>query len=106
MIPFTYKISLEKFHQEVGSLIKLRRGKMSQAKLAQAIGLTRTSVNNIEHGRQRILLDTLLMISDILNVKMVNLLPKHFKVLKTVKDQIPKGTSESLVRFIEEVQGS
>lgn len=47
------------FYEEVGARLKARREKirMRQAELAESIGLSRTSVTNIELGRQRLFLD-------------------------------------------------
>ena len=48
---------------------------LSQADLATSINLTRTSVSNIEKGRQRVLLHTFGQILDVLNLQPVELLP-------------------------------
>lgn len=51
------------------------RAGISQDDLAQAIGLTRTSVTNIERGRQPVQLPTLYLIAEKLGVELVDLLP-------------------------------
>lgn len=48
---------------------------LSQAELASSIGLTRTSISNIEKGRQKMLLHTLVMIAESLRVPTASLLP-------------------------------
>lgn len=48
---------------------------LSQAALATAIGLTRTSISNIEKGRQKMLVHTLLDIAAALSVPVASLLP-------------------------------
>lgn len=51
-------------YKGLGGIIRERRGStMSQERLAFLIGLTRTSVSNIEAGRQRMLLGTLTAIA-------------------------------------------
>lgn len=50
---------------------------LSQAVLAAAVNVTRTSIVNIEAGRQRLPIDLLFDISDILNVQATALLPRN-----------------------------
>lgn len=107
MIPLLYQIPSRRYRQEIGLLIKKAREKkgIPQGRLASCIGLTRTSINNIEHGRQRIMLDTLLMISDILNVSVNDLLPKNFEIRPSVDQELSKEKSEPLKAFIDDVRG-
>jgi len=48
---------------------------MSQEAFAKAVGLSRTSITNIERGRQPISLHTLYFMADILGVEPADLLP-------------------------------
>jgi transcriptional regulator with XRE-family HTH domain len=48
----------------------------TQEKLASEISLTRTSVTNIEKGKQKLLVHTLVEIASVLNVEIETLLPK------------------------------
>jgi transcriptional regulator with XRE-family HTH domain len=52
-------ISIEACHQALGARIRLIREAigMTQDELAKRIGVERTSVTNVEAGRQRVLLD-------------------------------------------------
>jgi DNA-binding XRE family transcriptional regulator len=50
---------------------------LTQAEVAAAIGLTRTSVSNIEKGRQKMLLHTLVEIAESLSVPVMSLLPSN-----------------------------
>lgn len=106
MVPNKYKIPTERFRKEIGMLIKDYRKKknVSQEKLASHIGLSRTSINNIEHGRQRIMIDTLLMISDILKVPLIDFMPKEFEMLPSFDKQIPSGTSDSVKEWLYDVK--
>lgn len=102
MTPEKYILPTDRFRREVGILIKTARNKakISQKNLAQSIGLTRTSINNIEHGRQRIILDTLLIVSSILKTSIVDLLPKNFDIIQSFDRQIPKDTSGEMRKWI------
>jgi transcriptional regulator with XRE-family HTH domain len=48
---------------------------LSQEALAKAVGLTRTSITNIERGRQPVNLHTLYVMADILRLDVADLLP-------------------------------
>jgi transcriptional regulator with XRE-family HTH domain len=48
---------------------------MSQAALAKAVGLSRTSITNIEQGRQPVNIHTLYAMADILGIEVGDLLP-------------------------------
>jgi len=69
---------MESFYGDFG--IRLRqarnRARLTQETLARRIGLTRTSVSNIESGRQRIPLHTLIQFASALGVKPASLLPR------------------------------
>lgn len=64
---------------QIGQLIAKRRKSvgLSQADVAASVGLTRTSISNIETGRQKMLVHTLLDIADALEVPAASLLPSH-----------------------------
>lgn len=49
-------------YEDLGRNIRRARllAGLTQEQLGRAVGLTRTSVNNIEHGRQKVLVHTLL----------------------------------------------
>jgi transcriptional regulator with XRE-family HTH domain len=55
----TTKKEIEPIYRQFGSKIESLRTALglSQAELAKRVGLTRTSIVNIEAGRQRVLLD-------------------------------------------------
>jgi transcriptional regulator with XRE-family HTH domain len=64
-----------------GKLLADRRTEsgMSQEAFAKAVGLSRTSITNIERGRQPIGLHTLYFMADILGVEPSDLLPPASK---------------------------
>ncbi len=70
-------ISEDKLYQQVGILVRLARENrgLSQLDLAQRIGLQRTSVTNIEAGKQKIQLHTLFNVAHALGISPESLLP-------------------------------
>jgi transcriptional regulator with XRE-family HTH domain len=64
-----------------GKLLAGRRTEsgMSQEAFANAVGLSRTSITNIERGRQPVSLHTLYFMADILGVEPADLLPPALK---------------------------
>lgn len=65
------------FYRQFGRILAEARNKkkMSQEVLARELGLTRTSITNIEKGRQPVQLHTLYHISQLLSVELQDLLP-------------------------------
>jgi DNA-binding XRE family transcriptional regulator len=67
------------FYEEVGRRIrdarKRRNPPLTQDGLAKLVGLTRTSITNVEQGRQKCLLHTLADIAIALQVEAVSLIP-------------------------------
>ena len=70
-------INAADFYKEVGRRIfKARKGRLTQEQLGERVSLTRTSITNIEKGRQRIMLHTLAQIAAALGVPTADLLPR------------------------------
>lgn len=71
----------EAFYLEVGKRIRKarerRRPKLTQDGLARLVGLTRTSITNVEKGRQKCLLHTLAEIARVLCVEPATLFPLY-----------------------------
>lgn len=61
-------------------------GKLTQAALAQAIGLERTSITNIERGNQKVPLHVLYRICEVLQVSIFDLLPPPTEAQQQVID--------------------
>jgi transcriptional regulator with XRE-family HTH domain len=72
----------------VGENIRAKRESrnFSQADLAEKIGMLRTSVTNIERGRQRPPLHILYKICQLLNVEVKEILPNHIEIPKFVEE--------------------
>ncbi len=80
------------FYAEVGRLIaKARAGRLTQQALANKAMLTRTSIINIEKGRQQILLHTLVDITRALGVSVTDLLPLGDNLEMALRDKSKKG---------------
>jgi transcriptional regulator with XRE-family HTH domain len=69
--------SVSYFYAEFGAKLKLAREKagLTQKELAERVKLPRTSVTNIEHGRQRIALHQLVQLASALGTEPMELLP-------------------------------
>ena len=69
-------IRADKFYEELGKSIRARREqlKITQAELGDRLGLSRTSVTNIECGRQRLLIDQFCRLAEVLKCERDDLL--------------------------------
>ena len=80
------------FYAAVGRLIaQARVGRLTQEALARKAALTRTSIINIEKGRQQILLHTLVDIARALDVPLTDLLPDTDNLEMALRDKTQKG---------------
>lgn len=89
---------LNGLYSAIGVRIRIAREecKMTQAELADMIGLTRTSVTNIEAGRQKYNIEMLYAISAALGASVYELLPRtisndeliRINELRAITDQI------------------
>jgi transcriptional regulator with XRE-family HTH domain len=81
-----------KFYAVVGGRIaKARSGRMTQEALAAKTSLTRTSIINIEKGRQQILVHTLVDIAQALQIPITDLVPDTDNVEMLLRDKTRKG---------------
>lgn len=72
------KLPSEAIYTEIGKRVAAARtaAGMTQLALAEALSLSRTSVTNIESGRQKLLVHTLLQLAAILQIDVMELLPR------------------------------
>src|ERR1039458_5863710 len=92
------------FYREVGSRIReirLNKKTFTQEALAISVGLTRTSLTNIEKGRQKLLLHTFSQIASALGVTPNDLLPQNSTVLKNMGVELPAELPPAERGFIE-----
>ena len=75
-------------YKRFGQLVRRHRDrlKLSQAQIAEAVGLTRASVANIETGRQRIPLHQLFRLARALQVDVDALLPRQTTATQALVD--------------------
>lgn len=80
------------FYEAVGRRIKeARQGKITQEALASTVALTRTSIVNIEQGRQQLLLHTLVDIARALQVQPADLIPPVSDPSQTDLPEVLRG---------------
>ena len=83
----------EHIYEQIGRLIRARRKKIdiTQEDLAQRVNLKRTSITNIERGRQKFQVHTLFDIARALDVLPAALIPPvEAQALDIVKDRMRK----------------
>jgi transcriptional regulator with XRE-family HTH domain len=88
--------AIQAFYVELGLRIKRRRhqGHVSQAELATRLGLTRTSIANVEAGRQRPAAHQIAMLAKILRVPLADLIPIAPSTLDESRDPIERQHAE------------
>ena len=91
------------FYKRVGELVhqaRKRRG-LSQEALASGARLKRSSISNVESGRQQILVHTLVEISEVLGVEPETLLPPKPRAEMRIPDAELQKHSKPVQAFIE-----
>ena len=96
-------IENEEFYRELGRRIatKRRDQNKTQEHLAQAVGMSRTSLVNIEKGGQRILVHTVYEISRELGISIADLIPATL-VVRPI-ERIEPAKRDLLFRAIPEL---
>jgi transcriptional regulator with XRE-family HTH domain len=100
------------FYEEVGRRVRdartRRKPALTQEELADRVGLTRTSITNLEKGRQKFLLHTLIDIAEALQVQPSSLLPDvgsdRQKQLEQALKNRPKAEKEWIKSAVSAVQ--
>lgn len=100
-------------YEQVGKRVHAARARLgiSQETLAKLVFLTRTSITNIERGRQRILLHTLMELASALRVPVTSLLPdpappvgpERAKII--VQEMSDKGAKEFVLKALADPNG-
>lgn len=93
-------------------ILRLRRMQsplMSQERLAKILGLTRTSVTNIERGKQKVTLDTLYRVCETFGIQVTDLMPALSEVARAADQSVvvagqayalPAKTADSVKRYL------
>jgi transcriptional regulator with XRE-family HTH domain len=80
------------FYLALGQRIaKARATKITQEALAKKLSLTRTSIINIEKGRQQVLVHTLADVARVLGVSIDDLMPAQNEISMMLRDTPSKG---------------
>lgn len=91
-------VDLDEFYSNLGKKIQQERGRLkkTQEQLADYLDLNRTSVTNIEKGKQRILLHTFLQIADFLEMEPNDLIPvsEGPRKAKKLSNMVPTEASD------------
>lgn len=102
-------IALQQFYKEVGQRVRearKRANNMTQKALAMTVGLTRTSLVNIEKGRQKMLLHTFTDIATAIGANVSDLLPRNEKMLTGLEGKLLASFSPEERGFIERAIGA
>jgi transcriptional regulator with XRE-family HTH domain len=77
-------INERRLYWEIGFRVRIARETRdwNQTRLAKEIGLSRTSLTNVENGKQRVTLHMLYQIASTLEINPSNLLPTRAEVQK------------------------
>lgn len=105
-MPDGHRIPEPQAYKHVGSMIRAFRlkCKISQDDLAKRIGHTRTSITNMEAGRQRIPIDVLIAISRSLRIELSDLLPHRALTLPAeVGKKVPKNYDAAQMNALQKV---
>ena len=89
------------FYEAVGRRIReARKGKITQAALASVVSLTRTSIVNIEQGRQQLFVHTLVNIAQALRVPVADLIPITHDASSTDLPAVLQGQPRKVQEWI------
>lgn len=97
-------------YRAFGRLVRMHRQRlddMTQEKLGRLVGLSRTSITNIEKGRQHVALHQLLAIADALAVRPEALLPPAGQPNQASRltQKLPPGTDKEIIEWARKVAG-
>jgi len=96
----------DELHVALGKRIREKRlsSGLTQAQLAERIAISRTSLTNMELGRQRLLVDQLYKVAEVLNTQPRDLLPAPTEVVAAaVKSDGGDAIPESVHRFAQKL---
>lgn len=96
------------FYGAVGARVRRARlsARYSQQRLAECVRLSRSSIANIETGRQPIYLHALVLIAEQLGIPISDLIPPTSRDFDTVESENVKRLPETERRFVRLVLGS
>jgi transcriptional regulator with XRE-family HTH domain len=107
-LPDVEDAGIEDFYAHMGEKVRSARlaAGISQDVLAQRVGLTRSSIANLEAGRQRIALHLFIAICQALDKEVWELLPgkpePHHSPISTDIEETLANSPESMQKFVHE----
>lgn len=97
----------DEFYEDLGSRVRQARLalNLTQEQLADLLDLNRTSITNIEKGKQKILAHTLVDLAENLKTTVAELLPKSKKKANALSanNLLPENSSPEEREFLEKV---
>ncbi|MFG6096994.1 helix-turn-helix transcriptional regulator [Leptothoe sp. ISB3NOV94-8A] len=98
-------VALDKdaFYLDLGKKIRAVREerKLTQEALASLLGITRTSVTNIEKGRQKMFLHTFLEIAKVLGISPDELMPS-IQYASSLEDVLKEQLNQKELNWVQE----
>src|SRR5262245_46941217 len=95
---------IDEFYAALGAAVRKRREELglTQAELSERVGLSRTSITNIERGRQRLLADQLQSVAFSLDLRTDQLLPQRNRKRARVRSgAMHLRSMPTVARFVE-----
>jgi transcriptional regulator with XRE-family HTH domain len=98
-------IHSEAIYQQLGKVLRARREglRLTQDDIARAVGLSRTSVTNIELGRQALLVHQLHKFAEALNADPRDLLSISSNDAKPLPENIPLNVSDLVLKILAKI---
>lgn len=95
----------DELHAALGKKIREQRqlSGLTQAELAARIDVSRSSLTNMELGRQRLLIDQLYKMAEVLNTSPKDLLPSPSEIISSSRNSADEAIPDSVQRFAERV---
>jgi len=95
-------------YKTFGELVRLHRERqegLTQEKLGHLVGLSRTSITNIEQGRQHVALHQVFDLADALKVQPEALLPRRGQGVTAswLAAKLPPGTEKEIAAWAEKL---
>jgi DNA-binding XRE family transcriptional regulator len=87
----------EKIGKRVQRIRETTKPRMSQADLAEILGLKRTSITNIENGNQRPTLDTLYRLCEHFALEIAEVVPTVAEVTQPSQESVIVGGASQMV---------
>lgn len=93
---------IDDFYEALGARIRtLRQGRYTQQELAELVGLTRTSITNVERGTQRLMADQLFAVARALDTSVEGLFSEISRGDPIERALVDKTEMPRVARFVK-----